>query len=506
MKLNLFKLFILLVWPFATASAADVNMKFGKPTKEEMQMTTYEADPNADAVVLCHLTDVEYTVEVNGYLVDYHEKVRIKVLKPGGERVARVVVPFSKDVDSGNRVGGSKFSLKAGVFVMGTATSQVFEEAGGSLMDNAVGSYTDESVEDLKAVAFNQEGSKIVKTQLKKSDVRTTKLDDTEYQLEFTVPSVKVGTVIEYEYTIHSQLFWQLRDWYAQCDIPVVYAKLDMNIPNYLLFNIEEQGVKQRLSCTCTTGMMRYKLESDPLAAPVIANTNHYVCVGRNLEAIPKLDGMWNVNDYCAGITAELRRYSLRGINMMDYAKTWDQVDAMILDSDELGKRLTDHSPLADAIKAAGVQDIADQRERVAAVFKLVMSRVKWNGRYALRPVAPTELLKRGEGTNADINLLLLQSFTDAGLMAVPVILRTRNLGQLPYNFPSISKISTFMVGLVLPGGSKGFVDASAANADGTIGDLPKIMLSERARMLYNGRKGEWVNLRKLYETKKIII
>ena len=59
------------------------------------------------------------------------------------------------------------------------------------------------------------------------------------------------------------------------------------------------------------------------------------------------------------------------------------------------------------------------------------------------------------------------------------------------------------MVGLVLPGGSKGFVDASAANADGTIGDLPKIMLSERARMLYNGRKGEWVNLRKLYETKK---
>ena len=200
MKLNLFKLFILLAFPFATASAADVNMKFGKPTKEEMQMTTYEADPNADAVVLCRLTDVEYTVEVNGYLVDYHEKVRIKVLKPGGERFARVVVPFSKDVDSGNRVGGSKFSLKAGVFVMGSTTSQVFEEAGGSLMDNAVGSYTDESVEDLKAVAFNQDGSKIVKAQLKKSDVRTTKLDDTEYQLEFTVPGVKVGTVIEYEY------------------------------------------------------------------------------------------------------------------------------------------------------------------------------------------------------------------------------------------------------------------------------------------------------------------
>ena len=85
MKLNLLKLFVLLAVPFATANAADVNMKFGKPTKEEMLMTTYEADPKADAVVLCRLTDVEYTVEFNGYIVDYHEKCRIKVLQPGGE-------------------------------------------------------------------------------------------------------------------------------------------------------------------------------------------------------------------------------------------------------------------------------------------------------------------------------------------------------------------------------------------------------------------------------------
>ena len=54
MKQNFFKLFILLLWPFTTATAQDnVNMKFGKPTKEEMQMTVYEADPNAEAVVLC---------------------------------------------------------------------------------------------------------------------------------------------------------------------------------------------------------------------------------------------------------------------------------------------------------------------------------------------------------------------------------------------------------------------------------------------------------------------
>ena len=96
MKLNLFKLFVVLVWPLATASAADVNTKFGKPTKEEMQMTVYEAEPDAEAVVLCRLTDVEYTIQTTSFLVDYHERWRIKVLKPGGTRFAKVVVPYKK--------------------------------------------------------------------------------------------------------------------------------------------------------------------------------------------------------------------------------------------------------------------------------------------------------------------------------------------------------------------------------------------------------------------------
>ncbi|MBR1411031.1 MAG: DUF3857 domain-containing protein [Prevotella sp.] len=493
MKLTLFKLFVLLAWPFATASAADVNLKFGKPTKEEMQMTTYEADPEAEAVVLCRLTDVEYTVQLSGYLVDYREKFRIKVLKPDGAQYARFVIPYNKNM-SASSIGGSKFSLRALSINMGTMSTS-FDGAGGSMTEDALGNYTDESIEDLKAVAYNQEGSKVVKSSLKKGDVKNVKIDDQHYRMEFTVPDVKVGTVIECEYTIHSELFWQLRDWYAQCAIPVAYAKLDMNIPNYLLFNIEEQGI-QRLQCTCTTGMMRYKLESDPLAAPVMVNTNHYVCVGSNFAAIPKLDGMWNVNDYCAGITAELRRYSLRGTMQMDYAKTWDQVDQMILDSDDLGKRLSDHSLLADELKAAGVQNVADQRKRVEQVVQMVMSRVKWNGKYELTPASPAETLKKGEGSNADINLLIIQSLRDAGLTATPVLLRTRDLGQMPYNFPSIRKISTFAVGILLPGGGKGYLDASSAT--GQINDLPKVMLVERARLIQKGRKGEFVNLQKL--------
>ena len=221
---------MLLAFPFATASAADVNMKWGKPTQEEMQMTVYDAEPDAEAVVLCRLTEVEYTVQTNSYLVDYREKMRIKVLKPSGTRFAKVVVPYKKFMSVGNNIGGLRASF-ATIPMNRISGDSYFGEESGSMSESVFGTDADENVENVKATAFNLEGSKVAKTSMKKSSIATKQIDEHNYQLEFTVPNVKEGTVIEYEYTIHSQIFWELHDWYAQWEIPVVFAKLDMNIP-----------------------------------------------------------------------------------------------------------------------------------------------------------------------------------------------------------------------------------------------------------------------------------
>ena len=499
MKQNVFNLFVLLVWPFMTAAAQDVNMKFGKPTQEEMQMTTYEKEPGAEAVVLCRLTNVEYTVQTTSFLADYREKWRIKVLKPSGARFAKVVIPYQRNMSVGNNIGGltiTGFALPK----PGGSSDSYFEGEPGSMTEGVFGTDADESVEDIKATAFNMEGGKVVKTSLKKSEIVNKKIDEQNYQVEFTVPNVKEGTVIEYEYNVHSQVFWELHDWYAQCEIPVAFAKLDMNIPNYLIFNIEDHGI-QRLTYTCTAGSLKFKIVSDPLANPMTVTTNHYVYVGRDLIGMPKDDYVWNAQDYWAGITAELKLYRLPGMSQMDYAKTWEQIDEMILGSDDLGIHLGDHSPLANELKEAKIGDVANPRERVAAVYKLVMDKVKWNGKYALSPALTTETLKKGEGSNADINLLLIQSLQDVGLTAAPVVLRTRDLGQLPYNFPSIRKLSTYLVGVVMPTGGNMYFDAS--NKNGWLNMLPEVMLVERARMVRKDKKSEWVNLQKVSKSER---
>ena len=478
----------------------EVNMKFGKPTDEEMTMKVYSGDSTAEAVVLCRLTNVDYTIQMNGYLVDYHEKIRIKILKPGGERYAKVAIPFMMANQSNPNIGGLKFSLAAYHLEMGDPNAG-FDGMGTSMSENSVADLTDESVEELKAVAYNMENGKRVKSVLKKSDIKTEQIGDEKYQVSFTIPDVRVGTVIEYEYCLHSQLFWLLHDWYAQREIPVAFARLDMVIPKYLIFNIEEHGI-QRLSCTSEQGTMRYKLESDPLAAPDVVNTNHLVCVGRNLAAITANDYTWCPQDHCAGITAELRSYSLRGTLQMDYAKTWEQIDQMLLSAPELGKQIDDHSPLLSELQAAGMADIADEEARAVEVFKYVTRRVKWDGTYALWPAEAKEIVGKGQGTNADVNLLLIQSLRGVGLSADPVVLRTRNEGLIPYNFPSIIKLSSYAVAITLSSGTTRYVDASSAG--GYLDVLPEPLLVERARLVKKGKKSQWVNLQRLKKSETI--
>jgi len=157
---------------------------------------------------------------------------------------------------------------------------------------------------------------------------------------------------------------------------------------------------------------------------------------------------------------------------------------------------------LSTDLKTAGIADITDEEARAVAVFKFITERVKWNGTYAIWPAAAKTIVSKGQGTNADINLLLIQAFREVGLSADPVVLRTRNEGLIPYNFPSIIKLSSFVVAITGPSGATHYVDASSVN--GYLDVLPEPLLVERARLVKKGKKSQWVNLQQLKKSETI--
>ena len=81
-------LLLLAITVTANAQGIEPNLKWGKPTEQELNMTEYDADKDADAVVLYHKTDVSYQFINNDFRVIYRVNTRLKVLKPEGKRVA----------------------------------------------------------------------------------------------------------------------------------------------------------------------------------------------------------------------------------------------------------------------------------------------------------------------------------------------------------------------------------------------------------------------------------
>jgi len=440
---------LLAISMIANAQDIEPNLKWGKPTDQELQMTEYALDKEADAVVLYHKTDVSYQFTNNDFRVIYRVNTRLKVLKPEGKRVADGQIAY---------------------------------------LENETNRTRREIVTGLKATAYNMEDGKLVKTKMERSMTSEERLDKNQMVLKFSVPQVKVGTVIEIEYRIDSDYYGNIRDWYAQRDIPVLYTCYELSIPEWFTFNIEETGMNH----------MEKKENSEPMTLLFSGGTENILTniktfVGRNLPALKDDDFVWHAADYGDKVTAELAGIFIPGSVYKSYTSTWDDIDNQLLSDEDFGGRLKRNSPLKDEVIAAGIPDISDKKERIAAVWKLLKSKVRWNGDYAFWGKSASKILKEGTGTNADINFLLINMLQDAGIESTPVVMRTRDSGILPLSHSSLKYLNTFVVGIPMTDSGMAYLDGSAE--DGYLNVLPAKLLVTRARVVQKTGADLWVNL-----------
>ena len=436
------------------------NLKWGKPTDEELKMESYAPDPEAAAVVLCHLTDVNYSLFGSDFKVFYRIKSRVKVLKAEGKDVADVTIAYH---DAENQ-----HTMR-------------------------------EIVAGLKATAYNLEGGKVVKTKMESSMVHEERLDKEQKVVKFSVPQVKVGTVIEYEYRIESDYFYDIYDWYAQRSIPVAYTRYDLSIPEWLVFNIDETGIN-KIESSRNLGSMTLVFGGSTEKL----TTNDQTFIGRNLPAVKDDAFIWHAEDYSNKVTCELRGIYIPGAVHKNYTTTWEDIDQMLMSDTDFGGRLKKSSPLKDEIVSAGIPAITDKRERAATVFRLLQQKIRWNGNYSFWGKSASKVLKEGTGSNADINFLLINMLADAGIESEPIVMRSRNRGKLPFSHASLKYLNTFVVGIHDTDTTMVFIDGSAT--DGYLNVLPANLLVDRARAIRKNGKGYWVDLQQTAVAKENIV
>lgn len=84
------------------AHSIEPNLKWGKPTDAELDMTTYTPDPDADAVVLCSQTELRYEISSGSFRLYQFVKQRIKILKEEGKEKANGAISY---LYNGHRMG-----------------------------------------------------------------------------------------------------------------------------------------------------------------------------------------------------------------------------------------------------------------------------------------------------------------------------------------------------------------------------------------------------------------
>lgn len=436
----------------AMAQSIEPNLKFGKPTDQEMAMTVYELDPDAPAVVLCSMTKTFYEVRNNSFKVITEVKTRIKILKEEGLDYANVTVPY-QEMESGRR-------LK-------------------------------EVVTGVKATAYNTENGAVTKSKITNDMVFREKYEKGLKLLKFTVPQAKVGSVIEYQYTKESDFYYHIDTWHAQYSIPVAYASYELVIPEYFKFNVEETGASP----------MERKIESGAVNLNVSGSllhcaTDEYRFIARNLPALKDDKFVWCASDFSNKVEAEFRSLEIPGSVYEDYTSSWSDIDKELMGDSEFGGCCKRSNPLKQEMQAAGIAAMGDVREKVTAAFALLRQRLSWNGKYAIWGKSASQVLKEGTASNADFNFILINMLSDAGVTACPVVMSTRNHGRIPLTHPTIKNLNTFIVGVMETDSTMSFIDASAEQ--GYINVLPAKLLVEQARVITPKGEGFWVNLQQL--------
>lgn len=430
--------FCLVVAIAMTSFATDIkpNLKFGKPTNEEMSLTSCPFDPDADAFYLSRTADWYYVYQQDiGFQIKYEFKHRIKVLTEKGK-------------DEGD-------------------ISIIYYDTGDIRKHN-------EAVDGISAVAYNLENGKVVKSSLSKQNIFRETISDNLKCVKFSIPNVKAGSVIEYKYTITSKRVSEIRSWFAQCAIPVAYSRLELVVPEFFDFKYDIRGAHP-INVKRDVGVM-----SLPYGIGQAENvrTFNILFEGEKAQAMKDDDFVWCIDDYTSHIDFTLSQVNFFG-KITNYSRTWRDVDDTLMKS-RFGDNLKMSNPFKDEMASLNINQYSTNTEKVECLLVFLRKKMKWNGEYRLSTTTLKDDIKNGQGSNASLNFVLMSMMRDASIDCKPVLLSTRKNGRILYN-PSLDAVTTFIIGFTENNNSIHYIDASALY--GGVDVLPLPLCTDFAHM-----------------------
>lgn len=456
MKIQNLQFALIVLFIFQSYFIFAQTSKYGKVSKEELEMETYDLDPDAEAVVLFDVGETRIQSEGGwAWRIVFTRHRRIKILNEEGLRFADIEIPYYSN-------------------------------------------FTENIQEDIKGIDaatyfFNEKG-KVDNLKVKQSEIFEEEVSENFFLKKFALSGVTVGSIIEYRYEVVSNIFYRIEDWYFQDVIPTKYSNYSFRYPQYFDYKPFSSGY-----LPFTNQDRQIKFVDMGLEDASANNENHMTQYDENqftwtIENVPAFRGekyYGSFEDNVSKIEFQLNQYAMPGQLEENVSRTWQNVDIELREATSFGKQLKKENAVQEYISDL-IQDLNTDEEKIFAIIQDIKNNFIWNkvyGIYTQNGVRQT--LNSKEGNVADINLLLTVCFRAAGLKAYPVLISTRGNGKVNPVLPSTAAFN-YVASCVELNGQLLPIDATASLCK--IGELPYRCSNNLGRILMEDG-GTWVDL-----------
>ncbi|UOQ74371.1 DUF3857 domain-containing protein [Hymenobacter cellulosilyticus] len=351
----------------------------------------------------------------------------------------------------------------------------------------------------LRGTTYNMKDGRLVKTKLNPDALFREELDKNHLQYTFTMPEVHEGSIVEFSYIINSDFVFNLQDWQFEHRIPVRWSEYRAFLPQFYTYKTITRGylpfvVNEALTVPYSTTY------TNSSVGIVQGSENRITGLAQQLRWAMKDVPAFRDEPFMTTPTDYLRsvHFELAGVNFdgtyRDLTGKWQEIWERLRTDEEFEGAMTKQTPpLLQQAQALYRRFPFDTLARAAAVLALVQRSVVYNDEqrmYASQTLRRT--YERHLGNSADINLLLVQTLRAAGLPATPLLLSTRDHGQIQMEVPVISQFNYVAAHLRMPGRPDVLLDATEPQLP--VGMLPERCLNGQGRLA--DASGRWVPLK----------
>lgn len=290
---------------------------------------------------------------------------------------------------------------------------------------------------------------------LRSADATRSDLNTRYRVLEFEMPEVVEGSVIEYKYTVIRRYIEELPDFYFSHRVPVREASVRLQNEEFLRYNV----IKENPDFEIDYHEVRIDTSSIP---PVFTYERPEPIFIQRWEAekIPAADlsaYISSIEDVRGKLKFQISEF---GLPRQPLENSWEYVAAQVRRNSNPETVLEYHPELHR--KGEEIAEKFNNRKAAQdSVFSYLNSRKQFNGMNAVFAERGfMHVTDGGSADQAEINMALLAMLRGAGIESYPLYISGREFGRINEAFPSLYQFNRMLVYSRIEG-SEYFMDGS---------------------------------------------